>query len=53
MGAIALVVEEAAGAAVARWLSILVLIAFSFGRSAHLLEDVSDVEQVVDEEGSL
>ena len=50
---LALVAEEAAGAAVARWLSFLAHVAFAFGRGAHLPENVSDVEQVVHEEGSL
>ena len=50
---LALVAEEAAGAAVARRLSFLALVAFAFGRGAHLSENVSDVEQVVHEEGSL
>ena len=53
MDVLALVAEEAAGAAVARRLSLLALVTFSFGRGAHLPEDVSDVEQVVHEEGSL
>ena len=39
--------------AVARRLSFLTFVAFGFGRGAHLAEDVSDVEQVVHEEGSL
>ena len=45
--------DEAAGATVARRLSFLTFVAFDFGRGAHFAEDVSDVEQVVHEEGSL
>ena len=53
VGVLALVAEEAAVAAVARWLSFFALVAFSYGRGAHLPEDVSDVEQAVHEESSL
>ena len=53
MEILALVADEAAGEAVASRLSFLVLVAFGFGRSVHLADDVSDGEQVVHEEGSL
>ena len=49
----ALVTQESAGTAVARRFSFLALVAFGFGQRAHLFEDVLDIEQVVDEEGSL
>ena len=42
------VTDEPTGAAVAGWLTFLTLIALGFGGSAHLLESVLDVEQVVD-----
>ena len=44
--------DEATRAAVAGRLSLLALVALSFGWSAHLFEGVLDVEQVVHEEGT-
>ena len=45
--------DEATGTAVASRLTFFALVTFGFGRRAHLFEDVLDIEQVVDEEGSL